>query len=180
MLKSKPQTTFIWFTGLSGSGKSTIASGLKLKLEANHQTVTIVDGDAVREKFHQNLGFSVADIKKNNQLIIDYCLDLRGKYRYVLITVIAPFASSRKLARRKLQPDYYEIYVSASLCTVTQRDVKGLYEKAKRGEINNMIGVDPLTPYEVPLNPDLIIDTEQLNLEQSVNLCMSKLNLDPA
>lgn len=167
------ETTFVWFTGLSGSGKSTIAGLLHTQLVNRGKKVTIVDGDVVREKFHHHLGFSPADIKQNNALIVQYCQQLQDQFDFVLITVIAPFEESRALTRQKLSPHYVEVYVKADFETCEKRDVKGLYKKAKQGEIDNFIGLH--IPYEVPVSPDLVLDTEAFSIDACVNLCLLKL-----
>lgn len=152
-------STVLWFTGLSGSGKTTVALALKEQLEARGKIVAMVDGDAIRDKHAKKLGFSRADIKENNERIAEYVAKISTQFDFVVVPVIAPFAEVRAATREKLGPDYFEIYVSCPVEVCAERDVKGLYAKAVRGEIKNFIGVDPATPYEVPHNPDFSIDT---------------------
>lgn len=156
-----------WFTGLSGSGKTTIAEAVKPLLENSGYSVLILDGDDVRERLHVNLGFSPEDIKKNNSLIVRLCIQYRLDYDVLLVPIISPYLSSRSEARRLLGKGYYEIFFSASLETVIRRDVKGLYEKAKNNEIKNMIGYSPSNVYEPPSNPDFTIRTEIDSVEKS-------------
>ncbi len=161
-------STILWFTGLSGSGKTTLAFLLKEKLEQGGKTVTIVDGDTVRDKYEQKLGFTRADIIQNNDRITTYITEIKNQFDFILVPVIAPFSEVRAANKTKLGADYLEIYVSCPVAVCAERDVKGLYAKAERGEIEAMIGIDPQKPYEVPTNPDLIIDT--VNQSQSENI----------
>ena len=165
---SKPLGIILWFTGLSGSGKTTLAEAVKASLKIINISVCILDGDIVRATNHQNLGFSESDIKSNNSLIVDMCVMERKNYDVVMVPIISPFHQSRKSARKKLSPKFYEIHFSASLDCVRQRDVKGLYSKAEKGLINNMIGVSPGNQYQPPISPDFVINTEIEPLPLSV------------
>ena len=120
-------------------------------------SVLILDGDDVRNRLHTHLGFTEEDIKINNELIAGLCLTSRGDYDIIFVPIISPFESSRKRARKLLGKDFYEIYFSADLETVSARDVKGLYSKARRGEIPNLIGFSPGTPYEAPAAPEHVV-----------------------
>ena len=163
----------LWFTGLSGSGKSTIAERISACLQKSNISVQIIDGDKVRKARHQHLGFSEKDIKTNNSLIANLCNEERKNRDLVIVPIISPYRQSRRDARMKLHPGFYEIYFSASLDCVIQRDVKGLYAKSAAGSINNMIGVSTTNPYQPPESPDFIINTEKENIQQSVeNLLM--------
>ena len=115
-------------------------------------SVLILDGDDVRRKLHTHLGFSEADIKKSNELIVGLCQASRNDVDAIFVPIISPFDSSRADARSILGEGFYEIYFSADLSTVMARDVKGLYAKAKRNEIENMIGYSPTTVYQPPQN----------------------------
>lgn len=152
-------STILWFTGLSGSGKTTLALALKEQLENIQKRVMIVDGDVIRDKHAKKLGFSRTDIKENNERIAEYVAEIASQFDFVLVPVIAPFVEDRASTRARLGSDYYEIYVACSVEKCAERDVKGLYAKAKSGEIKNFIGIDPTTPYEVPQNPDFVVDT---------------------
>ena len=143
----------------------------------------IIDGDWVRETTHRHLGFSESDIKTNNALIANFCLEKRKTSDVVMVPIISPYCQSRKDARMKLQPWFYEIYFSASLDCVIQRDVKGLYAKSSAGSINNMIGVSITNPFQPPKSADFIINTEKESIQQSVEklfnfsmICLSKVN----
>lgn len=158
-----------WFTGLSGSGKTTIARGVKPLLEVSGYSVLIIDGDDIRKRFHAYLGFSESDIKKNNELILDLCCKSRKDYDVVLVPIISPYDSSRKNARETLKDGFYEIYFSASLEIVAKRDVKGLYSMAKRNKIDNLIGYSPKNTYESPNDPDFVINSGNEEVKDSIN-----------
>lgn len=162
-------STILWFTGLSGSGKTTLALQLKKKLEELGKTVAVVDGDAIRDKHEKKLGFSRADIKENNERIAEHVAEVAPQFDFVVVPVIAPFAEDRVNTRARLGNNYYEIYVACPLEVCAERDVKGLYAKAQSGEIKNMIGVDPNTPYEVPENPDLVVNTVSQSQTENVD-----------
>ena len=153
------QGAIIWFTGLSGAGKTTIAEAVRRRLEAEGLTVSVIDGDTVRERLHRHLGFTEADIRENNRLIAGLCARERTQCDVVLVPIISPFAESRAAARAMLGRGFHEVYVKADLATVAARDTKGLYAKARGGEIDNLIGVSPDARYEAPAAPDLILDT---------------------
>lgn len=153
------RATILWFTGLSGVGKSTLASGLRDALVAVGRRVLILDGDDVRNRLHRHLGFSPADIRLNNQLIAGLCAENRTEFDYILVPIISPYRDSRAAARSLLEPGFHEIFISASLDVLHGRDTKGLYAAAKRNEIGNLIGVSPTSPYDIPETADLVIDT---------------------
>ena len=158
----------LWFTGLSGSGKSIIGEKFSDRLRALGLSVQIFDGDVIRKELHRDLKFTKEDIKKNNQLISELCVRYQKQYDYILVPIISPFRESRQKARETIEFNFIEIYVKASLQEVIRRDVKGLYAKALKGEIHNFIGVDPEVPYEVPVCADIVVDTEQEGLESCI------------
>jgi adenylyl-sulfate kinase len=163
------KTAFFWFTGLSGSGKTTVANGVKPELEAKGYTVFIIDGDEVRQNSNRRLGFSSEDIKENNAFIVEICEKNKVKFDVILVPIISPFKECRRKARERLGNNFYEIYFSAGLDCVVRRDVKGLYQKARQKVIKNMIGFSrDGVDYEVPENPDAIINTEEEPPEISV------------
>jgi adenylyl-sulfate kinase len=148
-----------WCTGLSGSGKTTLSSHAKKKLEACGLTVMILDGDTIRATYKVKLGFSREDIENNNANIVRICEAERQNYDVLIVPVISPIDYFRKTARKKLGSSFYLIYLSSSMESLKKRDPKGLYGKADRGEIANLIGYSKNNPYEVPADADLIIDT---------------------
>ncbi len=159
-----------WFTGLSGSGKSTVAAATKALLEQKGLSVLTVDGDVFRGT--HDLGFSEADIKKNNELIAQRCEEERERYDVILVPIISPYAESRKKARLRLAPGFYEVHFNADLDCVMARDVKGLYRKAMNNEIRNMIGFSKSNPYQPPRRADLAISSDGPTPAQSAaRLC---------
>ena len=162
-----------WFTGLSGSGKTTVATAIKSKLEYQGLSVLLLDGDQVREYLNTDLGFTEHDIKQNNILIAKLCQKYRETRDVILVSVISPYKSSRKMAREMLGKDFYEIYFSADLATVSERDVKGLYAKAKRGEIDDLIGYSPGNVYQPPEHADCIVNSGVESMNESVEVLHS-------
>lgn len=158
----------LWFTGLSGAGKSTVASGVEEWAKAQGIRIMILDGDYIRTHWHTQLGFTPEDIKKNNKLIAEWCKQHRHEYEVILVPIISPYRESREAARLLLSPHFYEIYFAAPLSTVMARDVKGLYAKAKDGQLKGMIGYDPEAVYEAPLQPDLTLNSSKEPVLDSV------------
>ena len=124
-----------------------------------------------------------SDIKINNVLIANLCAEERKNNDVVIVPIISPYSQSRRDAKKNLQPGFYEIYFSANLNCVRQRDVKGLYAQSESGSINNMIGVSIANPYQPPKSPDFIINTEKESIRQSVEklfnfsvICLGKVN----
>ena len=166
----------LFFTGLSGSGKSTIANALLIRLrELTHRTITLLDGDIVRTHLSSELGFSKEHRDLNIQRI-GYVASEITKHRGIAICApIAPYASTRARVKELVQPSggFIEIHVSTSLDVCESRDPKGLYKKARAGEIKQFTGIDD--PYEKPEHADLVLDTEKLTVENSVNTIMQFL-----
>jgi len=159
----------LWFTGLSGSGKTTTAKNLYNLLRSDSISTIVLDGDEIRNKQHSSLGFTEKDIKQNNILIAELCLKYRQYYDVVLVPIISPYRQSRKEARAILLYGIFEIFFSASIEFVKKMDAKGLYAKFDKKEINNLIGVAPSNPYEPPKKADLVINIERQNIDESVN-----------
>lgn len=159
-----------WFTGLSGSGKTTIAKEAQRLLEKANRKIKVYDGDAVRKQINKDLTFSPEDIRKNNRIIAELCLkDINStKYDYIFVSVISPFQESRDQVKEIIGSSFHLIYCKSSLEEVTRRDPKGLYKKALAGEISNFIGIDARTPYQVPQDADLVLDTENENIKNCV------------
>jgi adenylyl-sulfate kinase len=149
----------IWFTGLSGSGKSTIAKKLAERLEVFGKKVKVLDGDEIRATSHKHLGFSPKDIHENNFLIAKMAKKVSENVDFVLVPIISPYRSDRTLVRKTIGPDFFEVFVNAPLKECIKRDVKGLYKKALKGEIKNFIGLSDSNPYEPPQFPDVEIKT---------------------
>ena len=153
------RTQVLWFTGLSGSGKTTVANLVSERLEMKGKKVKVIDGDVIRGTIHKDLKFTPEDIKENNRLIALMCKDNLGRWDYILVPIISPFRESRDFARKLLSGDFVEVYVKTDLNECIKRDTKGLYKKALSGAIDNFIGISSRTPYEAPENPEIIIDT---------------------
>ena len=159
----------LWFTGLSGSGKSTLAHALEEKLFQRGCKTFVLDGDNVRYGLNSNLDFSLAGRTENIRRISEVSKLMLDSGLIVMTAFISPIAKDRNAARKLISSDdFIEIYCKASLETCETRDVKGLYKRARAGEIQNYTGID--SPYEMPENPELIIDTDEQSLEESVTI----------
>lgn len=166
--KQKP--CLIWFTGLSGSGKSTIATALEQELFRRGYHTYLLDGDNVRHGLNKDLGFTDKDRIENVRRIAEMAKLFVDAGLIVISAFISPFKVEREMAKALLEDgEFVEVYMSASLEVCEGRDPKGLYRKARIGEIKRFTGID--SEYEVPLSPDLIIDTENT----SVELCVAGL-----
>jgi sulfate adenylyltransferase len=166
--------TVLWFTGLSGAGKTTIAKILEAQLQALGKKVIILDGDDVRARYHTNLGFSKKEIEENNRLIIKLARERLHTADIILIPVIAPLAELRAHARNILGARYFEIYIYASESVRLQRDPKGLYAQTKNGVTKDLIGHGGVS-YEIPEHPDLQIRTDNQAPEESAKHVISFL-----
>ncbi len=157
----------LWFTGLSGSGKSTLAIALERELQARGKLCRILDGDNIRTGINANLGFSPADRKENIRRIAEVGKLFVDTGIITLAAFISPTAEMRRMAEQIIgAEDFKEIYVSTPLAECERRDVKGLYAKARRGEISDFTGVS--APFEAPLRPALTLDTSRLSVEECV------------
>ncbi|HJA86317.1 MAG TPA: adenylyl-sulfate kinase [Candidatus Bacteroides avicola] len=158
----------IWFTGLSGSGKSTIAIALERELHRRGILCRILDGDNIRSGINNNLGFTEADRVENIRRIAEVSRLFVDTGIVTLAAFISPNNDIREMAARIIgKDDFVEVYVSTPLEECERRDVKGLYAKARRGEIKNFTGIS--APFEAPLHPSLTLDTSVLSVEESVN-----------
>jgi adenylyl-sulfate kinase len=167
------QGATLWFTGLSGSGKSTIARLVEAELRERDVKVEVLDGDVVRTNLSKGLGFSKED-RDTNIRRIAFVADLLSRNGVVAITAaISPYREIRDEARALMGERFVEIFVKASVEECARRDVKGLYEKAFRGEIKEFTGVSD--PYEEPLAPELVIDTESESPEESAGRVLALL-----
>jgi adenylylsulfate kinase len=154
-----------WFAGLSGSGKTTIANAAATILSAQKIKTEIVDGDKIRGTQGSHLGFSRADVAKSNELAIAVCLERRQTCDVVLVPRISPSRQGRQFAKSAFGEGFIEVYIKASIETVIKRDPKGLYQRAQANEIEALIGMPGVLPFEVPGDPDLILDTEAFDQE---------------
>jgi adenylyl-sulfate kinase len=163
----------LWFTGLSGSGKTTITNLLVRELRARGSKLEVLDGDIVRENLSKGLGFSKED-RDTNIRRIAFVADLLSRNGVPVITAaISPYREIRDEARETMGDRFIEVFVKASVEVCAERDVKGLYEKAFKGEIKEFTGVSD--PYEPPLNPEITLDTEHESPEESAAKLLSLL-----
>jgi adenylylsulfate kinase len=167
--------TVLWFTGLSGSGKSTLAHAVEKRLYQMNVRTYVLDGDNVRHGLCGDLGFSDIARRENIRRIGEVSKLFVDAGMIVLTAFISPFEADRAVVRKLHQPgDFIEVYCAASLDACIARDVKGLYQRARQGEIKDFTGVS--SPYEAPENAELIIDTSERSLDESVELVIGALN----
>ncbi|HLF35578.1 MAG TPA: adenylyl-sulfate kinase [Cyclobacteriaceae bacterium] len=168
------QGAVIWYTGLSGSGKSTLAHAVEEKLFETGHISYVLDGDNIRHGLNKNLGFSPEDREENIRRIGEVSKLFADAGIIAMTAFISPYRSDRDKARSLVEAGkFIEIYVKVPLDVAEKRDPKGLYKKARAGEIKEFTGID--APYEEPLNPELTIDTSIKNLEDSVKIVLEYL-----
>tara|TARA_Y100000816_G_scaffold124654_1_gene87684 strand:- start:2012 stop:2554 length:543 start_codon:yes stop_codon:yes gene_type:complete len=149
----------IWFTGMSGSGKSYYSEYIKKMLEKENLKVNIIDGDVIRNKYKILVGFSFDEICNNNKNIANICKEEYKNFDVTIVSVISPYESVRKEIKSLFENDLFYIYVHADIDSLKKRDTKGLYRKADMGLIDNLIGYSKKSIYEKPENADLILNT---------------------
>lgn len=160
----------LWFTGLSGSGKSTLANKVEKKLFKDGFRTIILDGDNIRNGLNKNLGFSDDDRTENIRRIAEVSKLFVDVGVIVITSFISPFKKDREFVKSILQPnEFFEIYIDCPVEECLKRDVKGLYAKAKSGEIKNFTGID--SAYEKPVAPDITINT----YTETINVCVEKI-----
>ncbi len=162
----------IWFTGLSGSGKSTLSEVIEQRMKALGRNVEVLDGDIVRTHLSKGLGFSREDRDTNIKRIGFVCNLLTRNGVICISAAIAPYREARDWARKEIG-NFVEVYVRCPIDVCRQRDVKGLYKLVDEGKIKNFTGVDD--PYEEPLHPELIVETDKETVEESVARIFAKL-----
>lgn len=168
----KQRGIMIWFTGLSGSGKSTIAIALERELQKRGLLCRILDGDNIRSGINNNLGFSAEDRIENIRRIAEIGKLFVDTGIITIAAFISPNNAIREMAANIIgKEDFMEVYISTPIEECERRDVKGLYAKARRGEIKDFTGVS--SPFEAPQYPDLSLDTSVLSVEESVNLLLN-------
>jgi len=169
----------VWLTGFSGSGKTTIAANVEKKLYEKGFLTQVLDGDNIRSGINNNLGFSEDDREENIRRIAEVVKLFVNCGIITLASFVSPTIKIREKAKKIIGDDFNEVYIATSIEECENRDVKGLYEKARKGEIKNFTGID--SPYERPLHPDLIIETENKTVEESSQVLfdyiVNKLNL---
>jgi len=164
----------LWFTGLSGAGKSTIANLVERQLHADGRQTYLLDGDNVRHGLNKDLGFTDEDRIENIRRVGEVARLMVDAGLIVLVSFISPFRAERQLARSLVEPgEFFEVFVDTPLATAEARDAKGLYKKARRGDLPNFTGID--SPYEPPENPELHLDTAALSPEAAAALVIARL-----
>ncbi len=164
----------LWFTGLSGSGKSTIANALDVALHNRGYHTFLLDGDNVRHGLCKDLGFSDDDREENIRRVGEVCKLFADAGLIVMSAFISPFTSDRRLVR-KLFPagEFIEVFMDTPLATCEERDPKGLYQKARSGQIKHFTGID--SPYDVPSHPEVRLDTSNMSIEECVDTLIAYL-----
>ena len=170
---SGKRSAVLWFTGLSGSGKSTIANALEIRLHQSGRLSYLLDGDNVRLGLCSDLGFSEADRKENNRRVAHVARLFWDANVLTLVSFISPFRHERETARELIGPDFVEIFVDTPMAECEKRDPKGLYVKARKGEIAQFTGIS--SPYEPPLTPEIILHTDRESVAESVDRIMGLL-----
>ncbi len=159
--------TIIWFTGLSGSGKTTLSIALENLLFQRNALVTILDGDIVRSGLNQDLGFSAGDRKENIRRIGEVAKLLANQAFLVIVAFISPFREDRELIRQSVEDGrFIEVFIDCPLQVCEERDTKGLYKKARKGEIGDFTGIS--SPYEPPVSPEILLKTAENSVEECV------------
>ena len=166
----------LWFTGLSGSGKSTVAIALERELQKRGLLCRILDGDNIRTGINANLGFSADDRRENIRRVAEVAKLFVDTGIITIAAFVSPTEDLRNLAQRIIgKDDFKEIFISTPIEECERRDVKGLYARARRGEVKNFTGIS--APFEAPQHPALSLDTSKLSLEESVAQLLQLLNI---
>lgn len=172
--RNSHRPALIWLTGLSGSGKSSLAAALEFELFSRGFHTYSLDGDNVRHGLCRDLGFSVRDRDENIRRVGEVAALMVDAGLIVIASFISPFRRERQIVREMLEPgEFFEVYLSAPLQICEQRDPKGLYQKARAGEIGNFTGIS--SPYEPPVAPEVTVDSSELTLLESVALVVDAL-----
>ena len=166
----------LWMTGLSGAGKSTLANALEQELNKKGKHTYILDGDNLRHGLNSDLGFTEIDRNENVRRAAEAAQLMVDAGLIVIVGLISPFKKERDWARSLFKTNQFkEIHISTSLQECEHRDTKGLYEKARRGEVKDFTGID--SPYEAPENPDVMVDTQNKTVEECVHMILQKVGL---
>lgn len=171
-VRFRQKPVIVWFTGLSGSGKSTSASALEKRLFSLGYSTYLLDGDNVRHGLSSDLGFSDRDRSENIRRVGEVAKLMLDAGIIVLVSFISPFIRERKMVRKMVDPgEFIEVYLDTPLSVCEARDPKGLYKKARAGQLKNFTGID--SPYEVPLDPEIQINTHESSIDAIVEQLVS-------
>jgi bifunctional enzyme CysN/CysC len=164
----------LWFTGLSGAGKSTIANLVEKKLARMNRHTFLLDGDNVRHGLNKDLGFTDADRVENIRRVGEVAKLMTDAGLIVIAAFISPFRSEREMVRHMMAPgEFVEVFIDTPLAAAEARDVKGLYKKARAGQLKNFTGID--SPYEAPTDPEIHIDTSRMSPEEAAEQIVARL-----
>ena len=172
--RNKHRGIVLWFIGLSGSGKSTLANGLQAKLFENDFNAIVLDGDNTRLGINKDLGFSEKDRNENIRRVAEISKLFVDTGHIVINAFISPFEINRLQARNIISDtDFLEVYIDSSISACEKRDVKGLYKKARAGEINDFTGIS--SPFEAPLKPDILVKIDNQTPDESIDYLFQQL-----
>ena len=172
--RNKHRGIVLWFIGLSGSGKSTLANGLQSKLFENDFNAIVLDGDNTRLGINKDLGFSEKDRNENIRRVAEISKLFVDTGHIVINAFISPFEINRIQARNIISDtDFLEVYIDSSISACENRDVKGLYKKARAGEINDFTGIS--SPFEAPVKPDILVKTDEQTPNESIDYLFVQL-----
>jgi adenylylsulfate kinase len=172
---SGPRGAVLWMTGLSGAGKSTLAYALHRRLVATGRVPIVLDGDVLRRGLNADLGFTAEDRTENLRRVAHVAALFMQQGCVAIAAVISPEHQHRRTARQIVGEGFVEVFVNTPLQVCEARDVKGLYARARRGEIPHFTGISG--PFETPVEPDVVIETDRLSVDQSVEKLLAKLAL---
>ena len=175
-MKNPKKNKVVWFTGLSGVGKTTLAKLFIKKLKKKEAKILTIDGDIFRKKMNLKNSFTKKNIFFNNQKIISYVRKNYRKYDYTIISVISPLRKTRFKAFKMFKENYFEIYLHCPLRVLVRRDTKGLYKKAKQKKIINLIGFNSKIKYEKSLHKTIKINTDLLTKKKALDKISKKIN----
>ena len=168
------KSVLVWFTGLPGSGKSTLSHELEYRLFHQNTKIYVLDGDNVRQGLCKDLGFSADDRRENLRRVGEVALLFVDAGILTIAAFASPYRADRRMVRQMFAPgDFTEVYLKCDVTVCEERDPKGLYKKARSGEIKNFTGISD--PYEPPENPEIILETDRLNIDDSVDMIMGYL-----
>ena len=168
------KTLCLWFTGLSGAGKSTLANLLEKRLHETGRHTYLLDGDNIRQGLNRDLGFTEADRVENIRRVAEVARLMTDAGLIVLVSFISPFRAERRMARALFEPgEFLEVFVDAPLAECERRDPKGLYAKARRGELKDFTGID--SAYEVPEKPELMVNTQQCSAAECAEMIIERI-----